>query len=184
MLAVAFVRPEGMYGSFFNRIAAFVTRGKYCHCEIAVTWTVAELRDFLTEVQGWQRLRNFDPFVHDGKVTIAFYILYGTRVSFKFLSPMSLDRFYCNYDSTWDVVPQRLSFADEKKTVRFLLQQMQCQYDSAGAWLYWIPLRRTRDRYSKYFCSQLVACALNHTTNCLPNPASLSPNGLYKHLLS
>ena len=182
MIFVAFARPRGLYASVLNRAAAFLTRGQYCHCELAVSWTEEQMQTFLGEVSGWERLRMYK-HSSDGRVLLSFYSNLGDRVNFKFLSKTHIDPFYCVYDDAWDQIPMKYSFEEEKKIVRFLLDQVGSPYDLAGAWLFFVPWRRERKSYGKYFCSQLVACALNHSGKALPNPGSLSPNGLYKYLL-
>lgn len=183
MLIVAFARPEGMFSSVVNKVAAVLTRGQFCHCEIAFSWTRAQMEDFLTTITGCQRLRDYKRHLYNDRVMISFYVLFGTRVSFKFLTPLFMDPFFATYDHHWEQVKAQFSFEEEKRIARFLLSQEKKGYDTMGAWMCWLPLRKKQSTYEKYFCSQLCACALNHAVKMLPNPASLSPNSLYKHLL-
>ena len=116
-------------------------------------------------------------------VFLSFYVLLGSSVNFKYLSPHSLDPFYSVYNHQWEKVPTTLNFAEQKKCAKFLLSQVGKGYDIPGAWLYWVPMRREKKEYNRYFCSQLVACAVNHCNKSFPNPSSLSPNSLYKYMI-
>lgn len=176
MLYASFVRPEGVYNSWFNKLAAFATRGVFCHSEFIFRWSDDQLKEVLSRVKGLGSLRN-----RSGPIDVAVYIIWGDIVRYRVLT---------GYSPFWsvperDMVPINISWESELNTITWLANQLGAPYDKAGALLSPIPWRHKSLAYDHYFCSQLMACALqrlNMIQQC--NPAALTPNSLYRVLQS
>lgn len=179
MFFASFVRPEGIYNSWFNKIVALATRGgSFCHSEFVFRWTQEELAQVLARVKGFASLRSIHVAPND-TVDVAIYILWGGNVQYRILRGHG--EFWTF--PTQDTVKINTSWENELNTVTWLANQIGAPYDHLGAVLYGVPLRKQNIAYDSYFCSQLMACALQRL-NMLThiNPASLTPNGLYRHL--
>ena len=57
MLYASFFRPVGIYDGWFNRAAAWMTGGPYCHSELVFKWTKSELEEVMQSVKGHLPLR-------------------------------------------------------------------------------------------------------------------------------
>ena len=176
MLYASFVRPEGIYSGWFNKFAAFATRGGFCHSEFVFRWSQDELQQVLSRVKGLASLRN-----KTGPVDIAVYIIWGDIVRFRVLT---------GYSQFWSV-PERdmihidTSWENELNTVTWLSNQLGKPYDKVGALLSPFSWRNKNNTYDNYFCSQLMVCALqrlNMIQYC--NPGNITPNSLFRILHS
>ena len=176
MIYAAFYRPEGVFDSFFNKMAAFATgRGPYCHSEFIFQWDRSELQQVLQRVKGFGQLRSSSSDL----TSIAVYILWGGQVRYRVLN--QTHGFYSV--PTKDKLHLNISFEKELNMLTWLMNQMGAPYDTIGAVLCMVPLRKYSTAYDKYFCSQLMACALQrlgYLRHC--NPGHLSPNKLYQKL--
>lgn len=174
MLYASFVRPEGVYNSLFNKFAAAATRGRYCHSEFIFRWSEDELKQVLSRVKGLASLRN-----RTGPVDVAVYIIWGDIVRYRVLT---------GYSQFWsvpenDMIPIHTSWANELNTITWLSEQLGRPYDRVGALLSPFAWRSKNMAYEHYFCSQLMACALQRLKmieQC--NPGNLTPNSLYRAL--
>jgi len=176
MIYAAFSRPEGIFDSFFNKTAAFVTgRGNYCHSEFIFRWTDEERQQVLERVKGFNDLKH-----HKGSVDVAVYILWGDHVRYRILNGAT--QFWTFPQN--DTIRIQVNWEKELNTITWLSNQIGAQYDTMGALLCQFPLRKDSVAYESYFCSQLMGCALKRLgflNNC--NPAHLSPNSLYRMLV-
>ncbi len=177
MIYAAFYRPEGVFDSYFNKIAAFATgRGPYCLSEFIFQWDKDELRQVLQRVKGFGQLRSRVP---EETTSIALYIIWGGQVRYRVLN-----QDYGFYSvPTNDKIHLKISFEKELNVLNWLTNQMGAHYDTTGAVLCMLPWRKYSTSYDKYFCSQLMACALQrlgYLQYC--NPGNLSPNKLYQRL--
>lgn len=181
MLYASFVRPEGIYDSWFNKCVAYVTRGgSFCHSEFVFRWTQEEVAQVLQRVKGFASLKSISKRKGAGEfVDVAVYILWGGHVQYRVLS---------GHGPFWsfperDTIRIDVKWESELNTFQWLSNQIGCSYDHMGAVLYGIPLRQRSNTYDHYFCSQLMACALQRLGRIQHlNPASLTPNGLYSVL--
>ena len=176
MIYAAFYRAEGVFDSVFNKLAAFVTgRGPFCHSEFIFEWDKDELDQVLQRVKGFGLLR----LRPREKVTVAVYILWGGHVTYRVLDQ---DFGFCSVP-TRDKIKLDVGFDKELNMLTWLTNQMGSPYDTTGAVLCMLPWRKYSTTYDKYFCSQLMACALQrlgYLQYC--NPGHLSPNTLYRKL--
>ena len=176
MIYAAFSRPEGIFNSFFNKVAAFVTgRGNYCHSEFIFRWSDEERIQVIDRVKGFSDLRD-----HKGPVDVAVYILWGDIVRYRILNGTT--QFWKFPEN--DTIRIQTSWEKELNTITWLSNQIGAPYDTAGALLCQVPLRKDNVTYDRYFCSQLMGCALKRLGflhHC--NPAHLSPNSLHRLLV-
>lgn len=172
MLYASFLKPEGIYDSFFNKAVAYVTKGgNFCHSEFVFSWSNEELHQVLQRVKGLAPLRK-----ERGSIDIAFYILWGDVVRYRVLK--GGHPFFSK--PTENMIPIRVKWESELNTVTWLCNQLGAPYDRVGAVLSPIPFRSANNSYERYFCSQLMACALQRLGKLdHQNPAALTPNGLY-----
>ena len=174
MLYASFVRPEGVYNSLFNKFAAFATKGQFCHSEFIFRWSDEELKQVLSRVKGFASLRN-----RKGPIDVAVYIVWGDIVRYRVLS---------GYSQFWsvperDMIHIQTSWENELNTITWLSEQLGRPYDKVGALLSPFSWRRRNIAYDHYFCSQLMACALQRL-HMIPqcNPGNLTPNSLFRVL--
>ena len=181
MLYASFIRPEGIYNSFFNKAAAFVTKGDFCHSEFIFKWSEEELQEILKRVKGCSKLK-----YHKGDINVCVYVIWGDKVRYRILSDELPSNNPC--DSFWrmpqnDLIEVNTDWESEKNMFTWLMAQMGAPYDKTGAVLSVVPWRAKSSAYDKYFCSQLMCCALQRIGVMeLYNPASVSPNDLYRVL--
>lgn len=177
MIYAAFYRPEGVFNSYFNKLAAFATgRGPFCHSEFVFQWDRDQLHQVLQRVKGFGQLR---AQTHRETTSVALYIIWGGEVRYRVL-----DQDFGFYSvPTKDKIHLNISFDKELNMLNWLTNQMGAEYDTTGAVLCMLPWRKYSTSYEKYFCSQLMACALQrlgYLQYC--NPGNLSPNKLYQRL--
>ena len=178
MLFASFVRPTGIYDSWFNKCVSFVTKGgSYCHSEFVFRWSTEELQEVLERVKGFASLRSYTP--SNDVVDVAVYILWGGHVQYRILNGNGA---FWSFPKD-DIIKIQTSWENELNTITWLSNQIGCPYDHAGAVMYSVPLRQANNTYDSYFCSQLMACALRRLGKLHEyNPSALSPNGLYAAL--
>jgi hypothetical protein len=174
MLYAAFTRPEGIFSSWFNRAAAFFTRGDFCHSELVFRWSDEQRKQVIQRVKGFADLRHVN-----GPVDVAVYVLWGDIVRYRILSG---DGEFWSFPQK-DTVKIDIDFENELNCVSWLSNQIGKQYDTTGALLCPFHWRKEDLAYDRYFCSQLMGVALKRQgflTYC--NPGGLSPNSLYSML--
>jgi len=174
MLYASFVKPTGIYDSFFNKIVARVTRGPFCHSEFVFRWTQAELKQVLQRVKGFASIRTH--MRRNKGADISVYTLWGDRVRFRVLN---------GFSEFWSVPEENLVHIDvpweqELNAITWLSQQMGAPYDKTGAVLSFYPWRTHAHAYDRYFCSQLMVCALQRLGKIKhANPGAVTPNKLF-----
>jgi|TARA_B110000977_G_scaffold193475_1_gene268504 hypothetical protein len=175
MLYASFVRPEGIYSSWFNKAAAFCTgRGDFCHSEFIFRWDNEQREQVLSRVKGFAGLRHVE-----GAVDVAVYVLWGDQVRYRILN--GAGEFWSVPEK--DTIKIGLKWEQELNLVTWLSHQIGKQYDTTGALLCPFHWRKEDLAYDRYFCSQLMGVALKrqgYLTYC--NPGGLSPNSLFAAL--
>lgn len=81
MLYAAFLRPNGAYDSWFNKLAARATGGPFCHSEFVFRWTEEEFKEVRSRVAGFSRYKN-----HKGPIDVALYVIWGDTVKYRVLN--------------------------------------------------------------------------------------------------
>ena len=174
MLYASFLRPEGIFDSLFNKVAAFVTRGDFCHSELIFRWDDDERKQVVERIKGFSDLRHVK-----GPVDIAVYVLFGGVVRYRILSG---DGEFWSFP-TKDTIAIDMNFEQELNCVTWLSNQIGREYDTVGALLCPFHWRKEDLAYDRYFCSQLMGCALKRQGFLTyVNPGALSPNSLYTAL--
>ena len=174
MLYASFLRAEGIFNSWFNKAAAFCTRGDFCHSELVFRWDDEERKQVVQRVKGFSDLRHVQ-----GPVDIAVYVLFGDVVRYRILSG---DGEFWKFPEK-DTVKIHLEWEQELNCVTWLSNQIGRDYDTVGALLCPFHWRKEDLSYDTYFCSQLMGCALKRQGFLTyVNPGALSPNSLYSAL--
>lgn len=178
MLFASFREPTGIFSGWFNRFAATATGGNFCHSEFVFKWTPEEVQQILPLIPSLQTsLLDESEAIH-----VAFYVMWGKQVGYRILSKDAENPFWQLPVNNMLHIP--LDFKEEKRMFEFCMKQYGKEYDKIGAIGCVIPVRKHKVEYESYFCSQLMACALNHVHVTFINPASTTPNSLYHTLLN
>tara|TARA_B100001250_G_C19813748_1_gene797112 strand:- start:435 stop:1043 length:609 start_codon:yes stop_codon:yes gene_type:complete len=175
MLYAAFYRAQGMYRGCFNSLATCATKGPFCHCEFVFRWTPEELCEVTKQLRGFVRLRS----QVDRPVFLCIYIVWGGTVDYRFLTEDADEEFF---RVPTQMMPMDTKSDQEIQIAKWLFNQYGAPYDRVGATLCMFHWRKTHTQYKKYFCSQLMACALNSCGVMHMNDVAISPNSLYKYL--
>lgn len=175
MLYASFLRPEGVYDSYFNKFVAFVTRGgNFCHSEFVFHWSEEQFAEIRDKIQGLARYKN-----HKGPIDLALYVIWGDTVKYRVLNGHG-DFFSVPKK---DMIGIDISWEQELQLSSWLCSQVGKSYDEVGAIMSPFSFRSARDTYNAYFCSQLMACALQRVGRLKHlNPSGLTPNSLYSAL--
>lgn len=203
-MLVAFVTAQTPpFDMTFNRVAAAVTGGAYCHCESAFeALELGSLRELRRQFAWTSRastrraesalkqiLGVFPPDTPDKHpVTLAFHALAGQPLGVRVLSEFSEDPLFRPYDETWRVyrlaeVPRRVVRAN----LVWSLAQVGKPYDTMGALtspLHWSHGGDVRGADpAQWFCSSLCLRFLQHMNLCSDlSLKGTTPNSLEKAL--
>ena len=157
MLYASFCTADGIYSGAFNRLAACVTGGNFCHCQFIFEWNDVQLSKILSH-KGFHKLRRAAGCAAGEKVYVCVDVAWGGLVDFRLLYPDALEPYYCVPEK--NKVPVLCSFEEEVQLALWLQLQQGKSYDRLGALMCWLPWRPKRLEYECYFCSQLMACGL------------------------
>ena len=185
MLHAVFARPVGIFDNWFNKVVSYMTGGDFCHSEFMFTWTAGEAEYFFSKINGHDKFKNnYKRYIEDGKLHICFYILWGDVLSYRLLKFQHNNPFYRVLDESQSAqLKINLSQENEMKVASFLISQCGKPYDYTGAVCYFVPLRHSQTEYEKYYCSELMVCALKQCRMLLEvNASGVTPNNLYKLL--
>jgi hypothetical protein len=179
MIYASFREPRGIFSSWFNHVAATFTGGNFCHSEFIFEWTEEQLAEALeaAELSGSSLSR---VTCVDDKIHVALYVMWGMQVGYRVLSDNAQDPFWQMPEDHLIALP--CDFKEEKKMFAWCMNQCGKEYDKVGALGCIVPVRSWKTEYDVYFCSQLMACALNHIHLMSVNPGGVSPNALYTAL--
>lgn len=213
MLSVSFYRPLDYFSNTFNRLAAWVTSGEFCHCELVVHTTPDQLMTTIKNVYSSAQAGQYSPtdcnrilgqiemyFFETGfrkvaqtqeNVSISFSLLWGHPMSVRVLQKTAHD--------TWFKIPEKddqtatmvdvpnVTPEQMEETVRFAIEELGKNYDSSGALFSWLPLMSNEraSRKEAYFCSEFVVTALQRIDK-IKNIDALhtTPNALYTRMES
>ncbi|MBM29222.1 MAG: hypothetical protein CME58_12710 [Halieaceae bacterium] len=176
MLYASFVRPEGVFDSWFNRLAARATGGPFCHSEFVFRWDEEQFKEIRNKVAGFAKYKH-----HKGPIDVALYVIWGDTVKYRVLNGHG--EFFSVPEK--DMIRVSVPWETEMNTVCWLWNQLGSPYDKTGALLSVVPLRAPSAAYDKYFCSQLMACALQRLGKIKQyNPGALTPNALHRAMSS
>lgn len=71
----------------------------------------------------------------------------------------------------WDLIELDI---DAGKPAQFIRDRIGARYDLLGALTCWLPLWAQRSSNARWFCSEIIAAALD-----MPDPQTVSPQALY-----
>lgn len=180
MLYASFCSAEGIYDSAFNRLAAYVTGGTFCHSQFIFEWNPTEVAKILTH-KGFHKLRRESRASREPvgePMYVCVDISWGGSVQFRILYSDALDPYYGVPQK--NKVPIVCTFEQEVQLANWLQMQQGKSYDRIGALLCWLPWRGKRLECERYFCSQLMACGLEQVGILkFYNTGAITPNNLF-----
>ena len=193
MIWVSFFKPMGIFEGSFNKLAAWWTAGKFCHCEIV--WHVepkilmgcvkqlytnlksssedkkslcAELESVFFENKDNKTLLQLGK-----KVYVSFSLIWGDQLRVRFLMNIEDPWFSTpekNFDDIeWleckDIKPEK-----EQDTLLWALGELTKPYNSSAALFSWVPTWGCNDVTARpsYFCSEFAALCLVRMDYLLP----------------
>lgn len=192
----------------FNKVAAAVTGGRFCHCEVCFdNISLKKLRILATSLSDFdpkqkkakEALRSilvlYPSDEQNEKITIAFYALQGMPLGVRVLSDRNSDLFLRRYTNAWKVyriIDAPLSVVAHQ--LYWALCQVGKPYDTMGALT--CPLKtNTRqleaDR-NTWFCSNHALRFVQHIALCqdmslrctTPNSLEKALNVIYKQSIA
>lgn len=186
-MQVCFVKPETPpFDLAFNKLAAMVTRGAYCHTEVAFdALTVGDLRELKRTVAAGRKsseldrikttltkvLEAFPPDVpSEHEVTLAFHALAGCPLGVRVLSEHAADLLYMPYGEGWKVYKLIGAPANVVQTnLVWCLSKVSLPYDTMGALT--SPWRASTGSCSvpdpeAWFCSNHALRFVQHLNLC------------------
>ncbi len=203
MVWVSFYKPMGIFEGSFNRLAAWWTSGKYCHCEIVFRVTPTELMTSVKEIyadltaqkEDHQRLcaelenvffQNKDNkriIQSEEDLYVSFSLIWGDQLRVRFLQNVQ-DSWLCSPNvEVEDVDWFECAETDHTiETFKWALTQVSKPYNSSAALFSWVPTYgiSNMDRDS-YFCSEFAAICLVKMKYLKPmNTHHCTPNDLVK----
>jgi len=188
----------------FNKVAAAVTGGRFCHCEIAFdNVKLGKLREFVSLFDGNAAddvrcrdaldtiLKLYPPNANDELVHFAFFALQGMPLGVRVLSERSVDPFFQKYSDAWKVYQIRGAPGTVVEAqLYWCLLQVGKKYDTVGALT--CPLKTNTSAFEPdrdtWFCSDHALRFVQHMALCqdlslrctTPNSLEKSLQGVYK----
>lgn len=214
VLHVSFYKPIDYFGGVFNRLAAWWTAGRFCHCELVITTTPTEVMDAVKHIytnaqkgvyppEDCQRIisqiemsffdTRFRKLAQSSEhLTLSFSQILGQKASVRALKETAHD--------TWFKVPQEtddyaimlpVSFEvtpeQQKDTLTFAIESLGKDYDTTGALCSWLPFsgNEVEENSETYFCSEFVVAAFQRVGFMETLDAKrTTPNSLFSYLKS
>ena len=176
MLMVSFRQPSGIFDSCFNKLAARACGGDFCHAEFI----------FKMDKSTLNTIRNSEPLqlthtavAPEDEVTVALYVLWGSQVTYRVLTNNEHHMFW-HFEKT-NCISLNCSADEHAQILSWCVSQMGKPYDKRGALCSVVPFlaRARKPVYPAYFCSQFIACALNHVLKTNVCPGTCTPNSLH-----
>ena len=183
----------------FNKVAAAVTGGRFCHCEIAFEGVkLGKLRGFLPQFSGSSAdsvrcrdalhtiLNLYPPNADEELVHVAFFALQGMPLGVRVLSEHSADAFYQKYSDAWKVYQIRGAPGNVLGAqLWWCLKQVGKPYDMMGALT--CPLKSNTSDFEpdrdRWFCSNHALRFVQHMALCQDmSLRCTTPNSLEKGL--
>jgi len=147
-MIISFVDPSTPpFDVVFNRVAAAVTGGKFCHCEIAFEnvslsgvrrllscYSTLHSQADLRAKGALETVSQLFPPSYDANITVAFYALQSTPLGVRVLSNLADDPFYQTYRNDW--TQYRIAGAPDNVVCSqfvWCLEQVGKPYDIMGA---------------------------------------------------
>lgn len=198
----SFWKPRGVFESRFNKVAAYLTSGPFCHVDLVVKVPAETLRSIVSEIYMnptcEKHLRDTieecmfssSSFRSENTLFVAFSALWGNKLVARILKPHALNIWEhepINFSTNNDIVTwvDTLMFDDDvHEVLKFAVRQLGKDYAllpaivSATSCRKW--LSAPSHRKTSYFCSELCVSALQ-AAGMLENveASMVTPNDLY-----
>jgi hypothetical protein len=192
---LSFWRPQDVFEGSFNKLAAFVSRGEFCHVDVTLCMNVADLKKAMSDVMARKDSRTDmkigecffnDPaarglLAHDeGEIYIAFSALWGMDLSARVLRDTATsvwEHTPMEHDAVeWLKVQDMESEEDVLKLATFCIGSLGMRYNLTGALGSLIQCPITSNGV---FCSEFAAKTLNEVADT-DISTCLTPNALYE----
>ena len=183
MLFASFYEASGLFDSSFNRLAAKLSGGKFCHSDFIFKWNKDELTEILSKVRGLSDIRErASEYVKDGFLYVCVHVYWGGSVSYRVLMPDHVHLYWRVPDT--EMRQLSCTWEEELQIFQWCMRELGKSYDYFGALTY--LFRSTYGypcTYGKYYCSMFMVKALQEIgklehINC----RAIVPNHLYRLL--
>lgn len=212
MLSVSFYKPVDYFSNFFNRFVSWITAGEFCHCELVIHTTPAEIMNTVKEIYKNAQEKKYAPedcarilqqiesnffstefrksIQSTDSIVLSFSQLWGTPGTVRVLHKVHHDSWFKIPDnSTKDVIEMRTiaNITSEQviETLNFSIEELGKNYDSSGALCSWMPWtsEEPKREYKSYFCSEFVVTAFQRIGHFSElKPLHTTPNALFKYI--
>ena len=198
------------FSGMFNRFAAWFTAGEFCHCELILTTTPANIMQVVKEIylgaqrgdyapEDCQRMigqielaffdTGFRKMAQSSKtMSLSFSQILGQKMSVRVLTDTAHDSWFkipTHEDENVTIVHSKdVSSEQELSTLKFAIEELGKDYDTSGALCSWLPFRDMhQSSYDTYFCSEFVVTSLQRIGFMTHLSAKhTTPNSLYTYL--
>tara|TARA_B110000008_G_scaffold166808_1_gene166879 strand:+ start:2499 stop:3182 length:684 start_codon:yes stop_codon:yes gene_type:complete len=205
---ITFYKPVDYFSGLFNRFAAWLTWGDYCHCELVVKTSPTEIMNTVKEIYQAAQKGNYAPedcnriisqiemaFFDTGfrklaqssdTLTLSFSQILGQKMAVRSLTKTAHDTWFklpTGEDNYVDIAdgPQ-ITEKQRTETLRFAIEELGKDYDTSGALCSWLPFSSSHraDIYETWFCSEFVVTAFQRIGFAKSLDAKrTTPNSLY-----
>ena len=188
-MSVSFYRPMDYFGGMYNRFAAWVTDGDFCHCELVLHTTPVDIMGAVKKIYQSAQNGEYPPqdchrmisqietnFFNDtgfrkavqtsDNMVLSFSLLWGQRMSVRVLNETSHDSWFTiptREDSTMALLHgPSLKDEDYHATLQFVIEELGKDYDAPGALCSVLPSwssPNSHERRQSYFCSEFCVMA-------------------------
>lgn len=188
---VNFAQPLGIYNNFINKCA-----GKFCHVEISLDIDAGQLSVLIDNALNESYSPSLCQTVLNntkgmkGKLTVAFYILFGGVVSLRFLDESNEDPFYKPIqDEIYDVITLKVDEEKFYNIVTWHVKHLGRSYDIPKALFSVTPFFPWSTNVpEKFFCSQMIMYMIRENeimeVDRSFNIDHMTPDAVYEFLLS
>ncbi len=211
MLSVTFYRPMDYFAGMFNKFVTWMTDGDFCHCDLVVHTTPAQLNEvvkhiYLSVQKGEYAPEDCQRILHQIEsnffatefrkvaqtsetLTLAFSALWGNKMTVRVLTDVSHDSWFQIPNDTTaiaEIVHHDVDSEEGLQTLQFSIEELGKEYDTSGALCSWLPWStgHPRAKYESYFCSEFVVTAFQRIGRMQElSPLHTTPNALYKCMM-
>jgi hypothetical protein len=188
-VSVSFYRPMDYFDGVYNRIAAWVTAGDFCHCELVLHTTPTDIMKAVKSIYESAQNGEYPPedchrmisqiennFFNDtafrksvqtsDTMVLSFSLLWGQPMSVRVLNETSHDSWFkipAPEDRTVALLHgPALKDEDYHATLQFVIEELGKDYDGTGALCSILPSWSSPDSHERrqsYFCSEFCVMA-------------------------
>jgi len=199
--SVSFYRPMDYFDGMYNRFAAWVTSGEFCHCELVLHTTPVDIMGAVKKIYRSAQNGEYPPedcrrmisqietnFFNDTGfrkavqssdcMVLSFSLLWGQPMSVRVLNETSHDSWFkipSKEDRTVSLLHgPSLEDKDYHSTLQFVIEELGKDYDGAGALCSVLPTwseDNSVQRRQSYFCSEFCVMAFQRVGFLVDLPA-------------